>query len=114
MLTGAKQELQRATAPLSVTLPPRVPETATGLTPTVMRMSFGGVATDAEGSGDVTRPKAQRVETIARETTGDKAVSMRKSGSSSNLEEGGRTPKAVAMRKSGSSSNLEEGGRTPK
>ena len=92
MLAGAKQELQRSAAPLSVTLPPRVPESGTGLTPAVTRMSFTGAVAETEVSVDVTRPKAQRVETIAKET-GDKAVSMRKSGSSSNLEEGGRTPK---------------------
>lgn len=89
---GARQELQRTTAPLSVTLPPKVVEGGSGLTPSVARMTFSGVSAQSvlDGSSYGTRPKAQRVENITRES-GEKTISMRKSGSSSNLEDGGKT-----------------------
>ena len=86
---GARQELQKPSAPLSVTLPTKPPEVTTGLTPSVARMTFTGIGAqlELEGATEGTRPKTQRVENLTRES-GDKAVPIKKSWSSSNLEAG--------------------------
>ena len=86
---GARLELQKPPAPLSVTLPSKPPEAATGLTPSVARMTFTGIGAqlETEGATEGTRPKTQRVENLTREA-GDKSVPIKKSWSSSNLEAG--------------------------